>query len=39
LGGGGLLNIKKCVSIFCTTFVETFFILRRNEQDVNKNVQ
>ena len=38
-GEGGVIEHKMCVSIFSTAFVETFFfILRRNEQDVNKNV-
>ena len=32
------LLIIKCVLIFCTTFSETFLILRRNEQDIIINV-
>ena len=36
--GKKLWNIK-CVWIFSTTFSEIFIILRRNEQDMTKNVQ
>ena len=32
---GGLLNTK-CVSIFSTTVVKTFLILRRNKRDIKK---
>jgi hypothetical protein len=33
-----VIEHKMCVLIFCTTFVQTFLIVRRNKRDMIKNV-
>jgi hypothetical protein len=37
-GGGGDIEHKMCVLTFSTTVSETCLILRRIEQDMNKNI-
>jgi hypothetical protein len=36
--GGGIMEHKMCVVIFCRILLETFFILRRTERDMTMNV-